>query len=157
MEALSAASGKQRVAAWGEMAAVHRELPPAELAQAVLGTLGYNDRAAQRAVEETLKQALGRGELASALLSALCATSARSGGEQQAQVLLRWSALLAPHVDAASADFGRLAGVQSALLARLMSGTPQARRCAPREPARRGLGVPPAAGRVLTLPRSDRS
>jgi hypothetical protein len=143
MDELAEASGKQRSAAWAALAADAAALPPADVAAAVLSTLGYNDKASRCAVEEALKAALKQPGFAAALLAALRAASLRGAGQQHAQTLLRWSALLAPHLEVTSSAFAKLAGVQSLLLAALTSGT------APR--ARRRVSQLPAAS---ALPRS---
>jgi hypothetical protein len=131
MEAMRAARGKQRVAAWAEAAADVAALPPDEAAAMFLSTtLGYADAPAKRAAEDALKQALQRADFAPALLTALCSAPLRSGGDV-AHVLLRWTALLAPHIDAASAAFTKLAAVQSSLLATLTTGTARGRRRVP--------------------------
>lgn len=113
------------------------ELPPDELVHALLSTVGCVDRGAHRAAHTALQRALQRDGtqpalVSEALLTALRRVSGRALGQQPAHAALRWTALLAPHVDPSTPLFACLAGVQSVLLLTLTTGKPRGRRCATR-------------------------
>ena len=110
-------------------------------------TLGYSDRPSKHAVDGALRRVLQADGAVPLILQGVCAAAAR-GGKQQAALLLRWSVLLAPRIDAASASFDKLARVQSSLLAALATGGARANR---RVAARVGGGaLPLRRSRVLT-------
>ena len=125
------AAGRERADFWNSVSEATEE-PAAVCAALFSCTLGYNDRLTQRAVEGALRRLLAREDAVAPVLHGLCAAAARStGGKQQAALMLRWSAHLAPRVDAASASFDKLARAQSSLLATLATGSARANRRAP--------------------------
>ena len=125
------AAGRERADFWNSVSEATDDV--AAVCAAFFGsTLGYNDRLSKCAVEGALRRVLQREDAVPPILHGVCAAAARgSGGTQQAALLLRWSTLLAPRVDAASASFDKLARAQSSLLAALASGSTRANRRAP--------------------------